>query len=104
MSECRTYLNCTEVGEDVFASIIRRNVTKALGLIPRLDFSSDCGHFWSLFCGAMWFGWVNWGCEAVRVDEVIALVVEVRLELGIYTGNAAHQGRRSWLCMYVGCL
>ena len=32
------------MGEDVFASIVRREVTESFGLIPRLDFASDGGH------------------------------------------------------------
>jgi hypothetical protein len=32
------------VCEDIFAPIVGREVTKSLGLIPRLDFSSDGGH------------------------------------------------------------
>ena len=39
-----TYLVCIEVGKDVFAPIIRRDVAKFFGLVSRLDFAFESGH------------------------------------------------------------
>ena len=39
-----TYLYCAEMGKDIFVSIVRCDVAKAFGLVPRLDFAFEGGH------------------------------------------------------------